>query len=159
MTEFLEPVMRLACGKLAAAMPSLWPLMLPPRLPMLPDLPALLNSLLANVRQSDDASELDPIPESCEDVASPKRFTAEVCKSVENLIDNLENEFFLSYALSKTAETFGGDSAELAYASVLVPRWFEHEHGDAIVAHSAGRELRTVGYFGDDLRVLKEEIP
>jgi hypothetical protein len=157
MTEFLEPVLRLKCGEFARELPSLWPLMLPPRLPVLPDLPALLDSLLADVRQFDDASELDPIPESCEDVEGPKRFTAEVCKSVEDLISRLERTFAFSEALSKAAEEFGPQSPELAYASVLVPRWFEHEPGDTIVAHPAGRDLKAVGYFGDDLLVSKEE--
>lgn len=157
MTEFLEPMLSLKCGEFAAALPSLWPLMVPPCLPVLPDLPALLASLLADVRQQEDASELDPIPESCEDMEAPKRFTAEVCKSVEDLFSRFEATFAFSEALLKAEEQFGPKSPELAYASVLIPRWFEHEPGDAVVAHPAGRELKAAGYFGDDLLISRED--
>lgn len=156
MIEFLEPLLRLKCSEFAAALPSVWPLMMPPCLPVLPDLPALMDSLLADVRQQEDASELDPIPESCEDMEGPKRFTPEVCKSVEDLVFRLDATFALSDALLQVEEQFGSESAELAYASVLLPRWFEHEPGDAVIAHPAGRELKAAGYFGDDLLFSKE---
>jgi hypothetical protein len=159
MCEFLEPLLRLSCNEFSTALLSLWPIMVPPCLPVLADLPALMDSLLADVRQQEDNSELDPMPETCEDMEGPKRFTAEVCKSVEDLIGHLNSTFTLSDALLRAEQQFGRHSAELAYASVLVPRWFEHEPGDAVVAHPTERELKAAGYFGDDLLISKVNAP
>jgi hypothetical protein len=118
-----------------------------------------MDSLLADVRQQEENSELDPMPASCEDMEGPKRFTAEVCKSVEDLIGRFDPTFTLSDALLRTEQQFGRHSAELAYAAVLVPRWFEHEPGDAVVAHPTECELKAAGYFGDDLLISKEKAP
>jgi hypothetical protein len=155
MIEFLEPLLRLKFSEFSALLTWVWPLMIPPTLPVLADLPSLMDSLLADVRQQEDNSELDPIPESCEDLETPKRFTSEVCKSVEDMIRDFDTTFTLSDALVQAEQQFGPESAELAYTSVLIPRWFEHEPADSVVAQRAERQLKTAGYFGDELLISK----
>ncbi len=154
--EFLEPVLRLTSGEFLNFLPMLWPFAVPPALPVLPDLPALLDSLLADTRERPEISELDPIAESYEEMAAPKRFTPETCKAVEELLAGLGGKFSLSQALGAVAERFSLDSPELAYVAVLVPQWFEHEPGDGKVAHPKGCEFEAAGFFGDDLAVTAE---
>lgn len=155
-TGFLEPVLRLICREFLAVLPALWPLAVPPGLPALADLPALMDSLLADTRERVEASELDPIAESFEDMVAPKRFTPETCEAVENLLAGLGGNFSLSQALRTAGEKFALGSSELAYLSVLVPQWFEHEPGDGKRAHPKGREFEAAGFFGDDLVVTVE---
>jgi hypothetical protein len=155
LTGFLQPILRLTNTELADAVLRLWPLLLPPRLPVLPDLPALLDSLLADARQPHDLSELEPIPENCEEVVGPKRFTPEVCAAGDALLDSLGDTFSLSTALTAAAEKFGPNSPELDYIAVLVPRWFECEATDDRVARSTGKPINTPGFFGDELAVAR----
>lgn len=152
-TEFLQPLLRLTNQHLQVSIPRLWPFLLPPNLPVLPDLPALLDRLLADIRTVPDGSELEPIPESCEELPGPKRFTPEVCAAVEALLSELGATFSFSAALLAAEAKFGPASPELAYMSVLVPQWFEHEARDDRTAEPAHRAFAAAGYFGDELAV------
>lgn len=158
-TEFLQPLMRLTNEQLVTALPGLWPLLLPPGLPVLPDLPALMDRLLADTRAVSEDSELEPIPESCEDIPGPKRFTPEVCAAVEALLADLGPSFTLSAALRAAEARFGAGSAELSYLSVLVPQWFEHESGDDRMAEATPASFEAAGFFGDELAVTSSVTP
>jgi hypothetical protein len=155
-TGFLEPVLCLTCREFLVILPTLWPLAMPPGLPVLADLPALMDSLLADTRERVDDSELDPLAESYEDMIAPKRFTPETCHAVGELLAGLGRNFSLSHALRAAEEEFALGSPELAYLSVLVPQWFEHEPGDGKRAHPEGGEFEAAGFFGDDLAVTIE---
>jgi len=152
-TEFLQPLLRLTNQQLAVAVPRLWPLLLPPTLPVLPDLPALLDRLLADSRAVSDGSELEPIPETVEEVPGPKRFTPEVCAAVEALLTELGSSFSFSAALRAAEVKFGPGSSELSYLSVLVPQWFEQEGRDDRAAQPTSEAFAVAGFFGDELAV------
>jgi hypothetical protein len=155
LTGFLQPLLRLTHAELAVAIPRLWPLLVPPRLPVLPDLPALMDSLLADTRDPHELSELEPMPENYEDIVAPKRFSPEVCAAADELLATLGASFTLSAALAATAAKFGPASPELSYVSVLVPRWFELEGDDDRIARPTGAPLSAPGFFGDELTVTK----
>ena len=133
----------------------LWPLLLPPRLPVLPDLPALMDSLLADTRYPNELSELEPMPENCTEIEGPKRFTPEVCDAAEALLETLGESFSLSEALRAASEKFGPNAPEVAYIAVMIPRWFELEADDERVARSTGHLVEAPGFFGDELAVSK----
>jgi hypothetical protein len=115
-----------------------------------------MDSLLADTRERVEDSELDPLAESYEDMIAPKRFTPETCHAVAELLAGLGRNFSLSHALRAAEEKFALGSPELAYLSVLVPQWFEHEPGDGKRAHPEGGEFEAAGFFGDDLAVTIE---
>jgi hypothetical protein len=158
-TEFLEPLLRLRNTQLAVVMPRLWPLLLPPGLPMLPDLPALLDRLLANTRAPHEDSELEPIPESSEESAGPKRFPPEICAAADAFLAELGPTFTLSGALRAAEARFGVRSPELSYLSVFVPQWFEYEGRDGRAASPTTAKFEAGGFFGDELAITASPTP
>jgi len=152
-TEFLEPLLRLRNQQLAVALPRLWPMLLPPGIPVLPDLPALLDRLLADTRVPQEDSELEPIPESSEESAGPKRFPPEVCAVAEAFLAELGPAFTLSAALQAADARFGTGSPELSYLAVYVPQWFEYEGRDDRTASPTSVEFEAAGFFGDELAI------
>ena len=159
MTGFLEPLMKLKWADFDRFRPVLWALAMPPRIPVLPDLPALMDSLLAEVRAVDERSELEPLAESFAEIEPPRRFTPEVVESVQMLVRELGGSFSLSEALAAGERKFGRSSAELSYLSVLVPQWFENEADDGRIARRAAAEFETAGMFGDELRITLGDSP
>ncbi|MBA4136171.1 MAG: hypothetical protein C0518_02505 [Opitutus sp.] len=152
-TEFLHPVLALNLQDLDRGLPRLLPLLLPPRLPMLPDLPVLLDALLADIRVVMDRSELEPLSEVTEDLPVAKRFTPELCATVDEFLQNFGAAYTFSSLLEAADKKFGRHSPEMAYLTVMVPQWFENEVADGRFARPACRQFETAGRFGDELEI------
>lgn len=156
--DFLEPILKLNGSEFLTLFPRLWPTMVPPRLPVLADIPALMDALLADLRETNDKSELDPIPDSCEEIELPKRFTSETCERADALLEELGTKFLLSDALRAAQARFGNDAPELAYVSVVLPQWFELDPDDGSIARPTGLQIQGITtYFGDDLAITRTD--
>lgn len=153
---FLEPLLQLNGGEFLSIFPKLWPTMMPPRLPVLADIPALMDSLLADLRNDAQGSELEPLADTLEEIEPPKRFTPEIRNAADTLIDSLGSEFCLSDALLAAEKRFGSNSEELAYLAVVIPQWFELEAEDGKIARPNSQFINAAGHFGDDLAITKE---
>src|SRR5699024_5228310 len=73
-TDFMEPLLRETAASLQEFVNEKWHLLTPPALPRLPDLTALLESMLADVRVLDEMPELDPLASTVEEMEAAKRF-------------------------------------------------------------------------------------
>jgi hypothetical protein len=157
--DYVEPLLKLKWREIDAFLPTFWPVANPARFPVLPDLPALLGCLLAEIRSAEEKSELDPVADNVEELESPKRFPPSVQEAVHELLKTLGATFTFSAAIERMSEAFGEDSPEMAYLSVLIPQWFENENADGKQARPQGAEFRGKNFFGDELTVALSDTP
>jgi hypothetical protein len=149
--DFMEPLLRETVGSLQEFTNSHWHLLAPPRIPKLPDLAGLLDSMLAEVRTPDDVPELDPLAETIEEVEASKRFTPEVVERASAILGAFSSPFRLSEVLRLSAEKHGADSPESQYLAASVPQWFENLDTDDRRAESANDRFAVAGVAGDEL--------